>query len=95
VFISTDILGGYIVPVGQHESFVRTLFSLMHTQENFPVGYSSQIASSQAHLTCSFLRDRLLKKKIHLVGMDTILIVLSLESRYHHYMGQDITHVLV
>jgi hypothetical protein len=30
---------------------VRTLFSLMHTRENFPVGHPSQIAPSQAHLT--------------------------------------------
>jgi hypothetical protein len=47
-------LGSYIVPTDQHESFVRTLSSLMRTRENFPVGHSSQIAPSQAHLTWRF-----------------------------------------
>jgi hypothetical protein len=32
-------LGSYIVPTDQHESFVRTLSSLMRTRENFPVGH--------------------------------------------------------
>jgi hypothetical protein len=76
-------LGSYIVPTDQHGSFVRTLSSLMHTRENFPVGHPSQIAPSQAHLTWRFFQDRIPKKKIHLVGMDTLLILLSL--------GQDIT----
>jgi hypothetical protein len=31
--------------------FVRTLSSLMRTQENFPAGHPSQIAPSQARLT--------------------------------------------
>jgi hypothetical protein len=35
----------------------------MRTRENFPVGHSSQIAPSQARLTCRFFRDRLLKKE--------------------------------
>jgi hypothetical protein len=63
-------LRSYIVPTNQHEPFVRTLSSLMHTRENFPVGHPSQIAPSQARLTWRFLRDRL-PKKMHLVGMDT------------------------
>jgi hypothetical protein len=71
-------LGSYIVPTDQHESFVRTLSSLMHTRENFPVGHPSQIALSQARLTWRFFRDRLPKKKTHLVGMITLLILLSL-----------------
>jgi hypothetical protein len=71
-------LGSYIVPTDQHESFVRTLTSLMRTRENFPVGHPSQIAPSQAHLTWMFFRDRLPKKNMHLVGMDTLLILLSL-----------------
>jgi hypothetical protein len=54
-------LGLYIVPTDQHESFVRTLSSLMRTRENFPVGHPSQIAPSQAHLTWGFFRDRLPK----------------------------------
>jgi hypothetical protein len=37
------------------------------------------------------LRDRLLKKKMHLVGMDTLIILLSLGPGYHHPRGQDIT----
>jgi hypothetical protein len=41
-------LGSYIVPTNQHKSFMRTLSSLMRTQENFPVGRPSQIAPSQA-----------------------------------------------
>jgi hypothetical protein len=50
----------------------------MRIQENFPVGHPSQIAPSQALLTWRFFRDRLLKKNMHLVGIDTVLILLSL-----------------
>jgi hypothetical protein len=71
-------LGSYIVPTDQHKSFVRTLSSLMRTRENFPVGHPSQIAPSQARLTWRFFRDMLPKKKMHLVGMVTLLILLSL-----------------
>jgi hypothetical protein len=70
---------------------MRTLSSLMRTRENFPVGHPSQIAPSQAHLTWRFLRDRLPKKKMHLIGMDTLSILLSLGPGYHHPRGQDIT----
>jgi hypothetical protein len=56
----------------------------MRTRENFPVGHPSQIAPSQAHLTWRFFRARLPKKKMHLVGMDTLLILLSLGPGYHH-----------
>jgi hypothetical protein len=83
-------LGSYIVPTDQHESFVRTLTSLMRTRENFPVGHLSQIAPSQARLTWRFFRDRLPKKKMHLVDMDTLLILLSLGLGSHHPRGQDI-----
>jgi hypothetical protein len=71
-------LRSYIVPTDQHESFVRTLSSLMRTRENFSVGHPSQIAPSKARLTWRFFRDRLPKKKMHLVGMITLLILLSL-----------------
>jgi hypothetical protein len=84
-------LGSYIVPIDQHESFVCTLSSLMCTREDFSVGHPSQIAPSQARLTWRFFRDRLLKKKMHLIGMDTLLIILSLRPGYHHPRGQDIT----
>jgi hypothetical protein len=83
-------LESYIVPTDQHESFVRTLSSLTRTRENFPVGHSSQIAPIQARLTWRLFWDRLPKKNIHLVGMDTLLILLSLGPRYHHPRGQDI-----
>jgi hypothetical protein len=86
-------LGSYIVPIDQQESFVRTLSSLMRTRENFPVDHPSQIALSQACLTWRFFRDRLPKKKMHLVGIDTLLILLSLGLGYHHPRGQDITGV--
>jgi hypothetical protein len=75
-------LGSYIVPTDQHESFVCTLSSLMRTRENFPVGHPSQIAPSQARLTWRFFRDRLPKKKMHLVDMITLLIILSLGPGY-------------
>jgi hypothetical protein len=75
-------LGSYIVLTDQHESFVRTLSSLMRTRENFSVGHPSQIAPSQAHLTWRFFRDRLPKKKMHLVCMNTLLILLSLGPGY-------------
>jgi hypothetical protein len=84
-------LGSYIVPTDQHESFVRTLSSLMHTRENFLVGHPSQIDPSQAHLTWGFFQDRLPKKKMHLIDMSTLLILLSLGSGYRHPRGQDIT----
>jgi hypothetical protein len=71
--------------------FVRNLSSLMRTRENFSVGHPSQIAPSQTCLTWRFFRDRLLKKKMHLIGMDTLLILLSLGPGYHHPRGQDIT----
>jgi uracil-DNA glycosylase len=77
-------LGSYIVPTDQHRSFVHTLSSLMRTRENFPVGHPSQIARSQARLTWRFFRDRLPKKNMHLVDMDTLLILLSLRPGYHH-----------
>jgi hypothetical protein len=55
-------LGSYIVATDQHESFVRTLSSLIRTRENFPVGHPSQIAPSQTRLTWRFFQDRLPKK---------------------------------
>jgi hypothetical protein len=70
---------------------MHTLSSLMPTRENFSVGHPSQIAPNQAHLTWRFFRDRLPKKKMHLVGMDTLLILFSLRPGYHHPRGQDIT----
>jgi hypothetical protein len=42
----------------------------------------SQIAPSLARLTWRFFRDRILKKKMHLVDMITLLILLSLGSGY-------------
>jgi hypothetical protein len=75
-------LGSYIVPIDQHESFVRTLSSFMRTRENFSVGHPSQIAPSQARLTWRFFRDSLLKKKMHLIGMNTLLILLCLGLGY-------------
>jgi hypothetical protein len=83
VLTPSSSLGSYIVPTDQHGSFVHTLSSLMRTRENFSVGHPSQIAPSQAHLTWRFFRDRLPKKKTH--------IVLSLGPGYHHPRGQDIT----
>jgi hypothetical protein len=77
-------LRSYIVPTYQQESFVRTWSSLVRNPENFPVGHPSQIALRQARLTWRFFRDRLSKKKMHLVGIDTLLILLSLKSGHHH-----------
>jgi hypothetical protein len=90
VLTSGSSLGSYIVPTDQHESFVHTLSSLIRIQENFAVSHPSQIAPSQAHLTWRFFRDRLPKKKMHLVGMDTLLILLSLRLGYHYPWGPDI-----
>jgi hypothetical protein len=78
VLTPDSLLGSYIVPTDQHGSFVHTLSSLMRTQENFPIRHLFQIAPRQVHLTWRFFRDRLPKKKMHLVGMDTLLILLSL-----------------
>jgi hypothetical protein len=84
-------LGSYIVPTDQRKSFVRTLSSLMRTRENFPDGHPSQIAPSQARLTWRFFRGRLPKKKMHLVGMITLLILLSLGPG-HPIPGARISH---
>jgi hypothetical protein len=75
-------LGSNIVPTDQHGSFVRTLSSLMRTRENFSVGHPSQIAPSQARLTWRFFWDRLPKKKMHLIDINTLLILLSLGPGY-------------
>jgi hypothetical protein len=75
-------LGSYIVSTDQHDSFMCTLSSLTCTRENFSVGHPSQITSSQARLTWRFFRDSL-SKKIHLIGMNILLIILSLWQRYH------------
>jgi hypothetical protein len=91
VLTSGNSLGSYIVSTYQHESFVCTLSSLMCTRENIPVHHPSQIAPSHAHLTWWFFRDRLPIKKMHLISMDTLLILLSLMPEYHHSRGQDIT----
>jgi hypothetical protein len=40
-------LGSYIVPTDQHESFVRTLSSLMRTRKNFPVGHPSKLLQAK------------------------------------------------
>jgi hypothetical protein len=80
-------IGSYIILTDQHESFMRTLSSLMRSRENFPVGHSSQIAPSQARLTCRFFRDRLPKKKMHLIGMIILLILLNLGPENHHRRG--------
>jgi hypothetical protein len=93
VLTPASSLGSYIIHTDQHMSFVRTLSSLMRTRENFSVGHPSQIAASQARLTWRFFRDRLPKKKMHLIGMDTLLILLSIGSGYHYHRGQDITEI--
>jgi hypothetical protein len=67
VFTPGSSLGSYIVPTGQHRSFVHTLSSLMCTRENFSVGHSSQIAPSQAHLTWRFLQIGFQKRRCTLL----------------------------
>jgi hypothetical protein len=84
VLTSGSFLELYIVPIDQHKSFMRILTSLMRTRENFSVGHPSQIAPSQERLTWRFFRDRLPKKKIHLICMDTLLILLSVGPGYQH-----------
>src|SRR5688572_26876924 len=91
VLTPNSSLGSYIVPTDQHEPFVRTLSSLMRTRENFPVGHPSQIAPSQARFPWRFFQDRLPKKKMHLVGMITLLILLSLGPG-HPIPGARISH---
>jgi hypothetical protein len=87
VLTPSSSLGSYIVPTDQHKSFVCTLSSLMRTREKIVFGHPSQIAPSQARLTWRFFRDRLPKKKMHLIGMNTLLILLSLGPGYHHPRG--------
>jgi hypothetical protein len=43
-----------------------------------PTDQNESVVPSQAHLTWRYFRDRLPKKKMHLVGMITLLILLSL-----------------
>jgi hypothetical protein len=55
----------------------KTFYSVTH----------SKIALGQTRLTWRFFQDRLMKKKMHLVGMSTQLILLSLGPWYHHPPG--------
>ena len=59
----------------QHQSFLRTLSSLMRPRKELPG--RSPIAPGQTRLTLEFLRDGLLEKKLQLVGMSILLILLS------------------
>jgi hypothetical protein len=77
-------LGSYIVHTDQPGSFMHTLSSLMRTRENLPFDHSSQIAPSQTRLTWRFFRDMLPKKKMHIVGMNILLIMFSIGPGYHH-----------
>jgi hypothetical protein len=77
-------------PTDQHGSFVHTLSSLMRTRENFSVGHQSQISPCQACLFGGSFEIGF-RKKMHLVGMDTLLILLSFGPGYNHPRGQDIT----
>jgi hypothetical protein len=43
-------LGSYTIPIDQHESFLCTLSSFMHTGENFRVGHPSQNCSKPSAL---------------------------------------------
>jgi hypothetical protein len=47
VLTPSGSLGSYIVPKDQHESFVRTLSSLMRTRENFPVGHPPKLLQAK------------------------------------------------
>jgi hypothetical protein len=90
VLTPINSIGSYIILTDQHEPFVRSLSSPMRTRETFWSATHPKIGLSQARLNWRFFRDRLPKKKIHLVGMDTLLILLSLAPEYHHLVGQDI-----
>jgi hypothetical protein len=52
-------------------SFLRTLFSLIHTREGLPG--RSPIAPSQARLTLEFLVMGFWKKKLQLIGMSILI----------------------
>jgi hypothetical protein len=87
VLTSESPLGSYIIPTYQHESFVRTLSSLLCTQEDFPIGHPSQDFSRPRTLNLEVLLRQLPRKKMHLVGMSTLLILLTLGPGYHHPPG--------
>ena len=87
IFTPVNFLGSYIVPIDQHGFFVHTLSSLTRIRENFPVSHPSQSAPNQASLAWRFFRDILSKKKMQLIGMNTLLILLSLGPGYHHPAG--------
>jgi hypothetical protein len=50
----------------------------MHTREDFPIGHPSQYCSRPSTLP---------KEKTNLVGMSTLLFLLSLRPGYHHPLG--------
>jgi hypothetical protein len=56
---------------------VLTLSSLTRTRESILVGHLSKIALNQARLTRRFFQDRL-PKKMHLVGISTLSVLLSI-----------------
>jgi hypothetical protein len=62
---------------------VRTLSSVMRTREDFPISHPSQNCSRLSTLDLEILLRRTSKKKMHLVGTSTLLILLSLGSGYH------------
>ena len=82
---------GHPSQIALSQTRLTTLSSLMRTRENFLVGHPSQIALSQTRLTWRFFRDRLPKNKMHLVGMITLLILLSLGPDITIHRVQDIT----
>jgi hypothetical protein len=62
----------------------------MCTQKTFRLVTHPKISLGQACLTWMFFRGKLPKKKMHLIGMGTLLILLSFGPGYHHPPGQDI-----
>jgi hypothetical protein len=59
----------------------------MCTREDFPGGHPSQDCSTPSTLKPKVLSRYAFKNKMHLIGMSTLLILLSLGSGYHHPLG--------
>jgi hypothetical protein len=59
----------------------------VRTQENFPVVHPSQDFPKPCTLNLELLSRHASEKKMHLVGMSTLLILLSLGPGYRHPLG--------
>lgn len=65
---------------------MRNLFSLIRIRENLPVSRILNCFNPNI-FNLEIFRNRLPKNKIHIVGMNNLLILLNIEPGYHYRSG--------